>query len=127
MAVKFDKEDLFALREDHPRWQNLSKYADRIEIRPDEEIQKSYQRFLGIVYAGNASCTLSENFNGAITKNIVRYLSAGYYLLAKQKAKEKTELFYANPNQSAFKAWSTLDTKFMLPLYEKTLTSIAYN
>jgi len=129
LAVKFDPTDIFFYSKESENWSELHGYVDYLEVNSADELKNSFNKFLGVVYSGNAMIQYGEKYNekGKIAKNIAKTLAGAFYFVFKEKAKKVTHSFYSNPNNSAFEAWNILNQKYILPLFEMTMTPIKVN
>jgi hormone-sensitive lipase len=129
MAVKYDPTDMFYYSKESENWKDLDSYVEYLEFNSESELKKSFSKFLGIVYTGNAMIQYGEQHKekGTIVKNIAKYLSGAYYFFAKEKAKKATHLFYSKPDHTAFEVWNILTQKHLLSAFELTMTPIKVN
>ena len=135
-AISKDNELFFKSPEDE-EWINLQKYIEYVEIRDEEEIMSSYEKFSKWVILGISTFRKFENPNQytnieEIKNSIMKIFKVGFYgsvyFLSFKKRIYQYKYFVSNPDiKIAWLLWNSIDLKFFSLFYNVAIPSVKLN
>jgi len=127
LAASFDKNDIFALEDDHPYLTELREFIEIKTLGPAEKIKKSFKKFIKSIHVGMSALSRTSDSNNQFTKKLTVSFGAMYYFFMPNQAQKQTNLFYSQPiEKTAWEAWNFLEDEFILNMMKITLPSIKY-
>lgn len=129
-SVTFDKNDLFSLPLSHSRWKELQTISNIINLNSIEIINKSFKNFVKSINLASAMMfdVKDKSNRSQLYQGLYTGYSAIYYWLLDKEAKNKAELFYANPHSAtAIKVWNLPETGIIKRMMKISLPTINYH
>ena len=128
---------LFFKTPEDDEWVKLQPYIEYVEIREEDEIMKSYEKFSKWVILGISTFRKFENPNDItnieeLKNNIMKIFKVGFYgsiyFLSFKKRIQQYKYFVSNPDiKIAWLLWNSIDLKFFSLFYNVAIPSVKLN